>query len=137
MSKYPSLSPYLIVTDAQESISFYQKAFGFVVDEIGKDDNGKIQHVSMFKQNTCIMFCPEGAFGMSKKSPINLNIEIPVTFYVYCDDVDELYKQAISHGAKGTMEPQEAFWGDRFCTVLDKDNYEWSFAKASTNVKTN
>lgn len=131
--KYPNLSPYMIVANAQDSIEFYREAFGFVADEIAKDDNGNIQHVSMFKNDVCIMFCPEGAFGMKKKSPVNLNIEIPVTFYVYCDDVDAIYKQALSCGAKGTMEPQDAFWGDRFCTVLDKDHYEWSFAKSLRN----
>ena len=124
----PQLSPYMVVVDAKASIDFYKKAFGFEIDYISKDDNANPQHVSMKKNDAFIMFCPEGAFGITKKSPVNQAVQMPINMYVYCENTDALYKQAIAAGAKSVMEPQDAFWGDRFCTVLDPDNYEWSFA---------
>ena len=39
----PQLSPYMIVVDAKASIDFYEKAFGFEVDYISKDENNNIQ----------------------------------------------------------------------------------------------
>lgn len=124
----PQLSPYMVVSDAKKSIDFYKKAFNFQVDHILKSDNGDPQHVSMVNDDAFIMFCPEGAFGTTKKSPLNQNIQMPINMYVYCKNVDELYMQAINNGAKSIMEPQDSFWGDRFCAVLDIDNYEWNFA---------
>jgi uncharacterized glyoxalase superfamily protein PhnB len=53
---------------------------------------------------------------------------MPINMYVYCEDADALYKQAIAAEAKTVLEPQDAFWGDRFFSVLDLDNYEWNFA---------
>jgi uncharacterized glyoxalase superfamily protein PhnB len=100
----PHLSPYMVVVDAQASIDFYKKAFGFEVDYIAKDDDLNIQHVSMNKDGACIMFCPEGVFGITKKSPITQSIQMPINMYVYCDDADALYKQAIAAEAKTFLE---------------------------------
>ena len=120
----PHLSPYMVVVDAQASIDFYKKAFGFEFDYIAKDDDLNIQHVSMNKDGACIMFCPEGVFGITWTQ----SIQMPINMYVYCEDTDALYKQAIAAEAKTVLEPQDAFWGDRFFSVLDLDNYEWNFA---------
>lgn len=124
----PQLSPYMVVKDAKKSVEFYKEAFGFEVDYISEDDNGNPQHISMTRGDAFIMFCPEGAFGTMKKSPINQGVQMPINMYVYCEDTDSLYKQALTAGAKTVTEPQDSFWGDRFCTLLDLDNYEWSFA---------
>ena len=124
----PQLSPYMVVVDAKASIDFYKKAFGFEVDYIAKDESNNIQHVSMKKDAAFIMFSPEGSFGDTKKSPVNQNIQMPINMYVYCENTDDLYRQAVTAGAKSVIEPQDSFWGDRFCTVLDPDNYEWAFA---------
>ncbi|XVN42177.1 MAG: hypothetical protein RCG15_05770 [Candidatus Rickettsia vulgarisii] len=59
----------------------------------------------MRKQEAFIMFSPEGAYGSTKKTPKNLGIEIPLNMYLYCEDTDALYEQALAHGAKSIMEP--------------------------------
>lgn len=124
----PQLSAYLTVKDADKSIDFYSQAFGFVIDEVSNDEKGVPQHVSMKKEDAVIMFAPEGAWGSTKKTPANLNVSCPMSLYIYCEDVDKLYKQAISYGAKSVTEPNDSFWGDRFCAVMDMDGYEWWFA---------
>lgn len=124
----PQLSPYFTVQDSEKSIDFYSKAFGFILNQAVKNDNGVTEHTEMKFQDVFIMFSPEGAYGSTKRTPKNLGITIPVNMYVYCEDADALYKQALAHGAKSVMEPMDGFWGDRFCSVLDPDGYEWSFA---------
>lgn len=124
----PQLSPYMTVKDADKSIEFYEKAFGFKVTEAVKDDKGKTQHVSMKMDEVLIMFCPEGAYGTTKRSPKNLGVQMPINVYIYCHDVDKLYKQATDNGAESIVAPNDSFWGDRFCSVLDPDGYEWLFA---------
>lgn len=129
----PGLFPYLTVQDAEKSIDFYHKAFGFSLSsQPGKDEQGKIQHAEMkFGEDVCIMFAPEGSWGSPRKSPIVLGTTPSLVLYIYCEDVDALHKQATAHGAKSTMEPNDGFWGDRICSLTDPDGHEWMFA---TNI---
>lgn len=112
----PQLLPYLAVQDAEKSITFYQEAFGFQLSsEPAKNEQGKIQHVEMqFGEEAVIMFAPEAAcaeMGIQRKAPISLGVMVSLTLYVYCKDVDVLYKKAVENGAKVTMEPNDTFWG--------------------------
>jgi PhnB protein len=124
----PQLSVYFTVRDAEKAIDFYKNAFGFEEIEVSKDASGSIQHVEMKKGEALIMFSPEGAFGcLDKKAPITLGIGMPMNLYIYCEDTDALYRTALEHSAKIITEPHDAFWGDRFCSIIDPDGYEWGF----------
>lgn len=127
----PQLLPYLTVQNAQRAIDFYTKAFGFQLrSDPVKDEKGHIQHVEMkFGDEVVIMFSPEGAYGSTKKAPKTLETSPAITLYVYCQDVDGLYNQAMSNGASSIMEPADQFWGDRSCLLVDPDGHEWMFAR--------
>jgi uncharacterized glyoxalase superfamily protein PhnB len=129
----PGLFPYLTVQDANKSIEFYEKAFGFrLSSQPAQDDQGKIQHAEMkFGNDVSIMFAPEGAWGSPRQTPNSLGITPSLSLYIYCEDVDALHKKAVAQGAKSITDPNDSFWGDRFCTLLDPDGHEWMFA---TNV---
>lgn len=126
---FPGLIPYLTVQDAEKSIEFYEKAFGFKVgSDLGRDEQGKITHAEMSFNDVTIMFTPEGAYGSPNKAPITSGAPACISLYVYCQDIDKLYKQAMSAGAQSLMEPNDAFWGDRVCQVSDPDGFQWMFA---------
>lgn len=129
----PGLFPYLTVQNAEKAINFYTKAFGFEMrSEPAKDEEGHIQHAEMkFGDEAVIMFAPEGAYGSTRKAPITLGVTPSIVMYIYCKDVDALHDQAIAHGAKSAIAPNDGFWGDRFCSLIDPDGHEWMFA---TNV---
>lgn len=76
-----------------------------------------------------IMFSSEGAFCGTTKTPNTLNIECSMNLYLYCDDVDQLYKTSLEQGAISVMQPNDAFCGDRVCKVKDIDSFMWMFAK--------
>lgn len=122
----PQLSVYLIVADVDKSIDFYSKAFGFELSFKTENDPANT-HVEMKKGESVIMFCNKGAFGNTKKTPKELGMACPINSYVYTEDTDALYKTAIECGATSVMEPNDAFWGDRACSVIDQDGYEWGF----------
>jgi len=125
----PWLTPYIVVRDPRASADFYQRAFGFTLHR-QVEDEGAVTHVEMFHKGQLILMCaPEGAFGSTAKSPKTGGFETPQSFYVYCDDVDALYRQATREGARGVMPPDDQFWGDRFCQLEDLDGYRWGFAK--------
>lgn len=49
---------------------------------------------------------------------------MPMSFYMYVEDVDAQYLQAIKNGATSLYEPQDQFYGNRDCGVKDlKGNY--------------
>ncbi|HET7856766.1 MAG TPA: VOC family protein, partial [Gaiellaceae bacterium] len=50
------------------------------------------------------------------------------SIFVYVENVDELYKQAVDAGATSTMEPDDMFWGDRFASVQDPFGHSWTIA---------
>jgi PhnB protein len=127
----PWITPYLTVKDASAALDFYQRAFGFEkrVEMPGPD--GRITHAEMSWRDGVIMMGPEGAYGATTKAPATSGTEAPINIYVYCDDVDALCARAKAAGAKVTSPPQDMFWGDRCCKLIDPSGYSWSFA---TNV---
>jgi uncharacterized glyoxalase superfamily protein PhnB len=122
------LTPYLTVTDAAESLEFYERAFGFGQGEVMADKEGRIVHAGMTWQGrTVVMFSPEES-ETSMRTPVHLGMEIPVSFYLYCADVDALTNRAREAGATILADPEEMFWGDRIARLADPDGYLWVFA---------
>ena len=127
------LTPYITVADADASIDFYQRAFGFERGFTMPDADGRTLHASMdYQGTTLLMFAPEGAWNdTSMRPPVHTNTELPLDFYVYCPDVDALTARAREAGAEVLSEPEDMFWGDRMVRLRDPDGYLWSFA---TNI---
>lgn len=129
----PDLFPYLVARDMKATIDFYKEAFGFELVAAKKEEDredGEIVHAEMKHLSSVIMFCPEESYGSNNKTPATLGVTSPLMLYIYCYDVDALYNQAISNGAKSLEAPNDAFWGDRFCKIVDLNGYEWMFATA-------
>lgn len=127
---YRWLTPYLVVSNIEKSITFYEKAFGFVANRVMKDDDGNIQHVTMdYQGKSIVMFCQEGAFGSTYKTPNHLGIDTPVSLFIYCDNVDNTFEYAMTEGATMIEAPQDAFWGDRYASIKDLDGYCWGLGK--------
>jgi uncharacterized glyoxalase superfamily protein PhnB len=124
----PDMIPYLVVQNAQRALEFYRDAFEFEVMNEMRDDDDNLQHVEMKRGPLVIMFCPEGAMGIPTKAPKTLGIEEPISLYCYVENVDSFHKHAVSKGAESSKEPEDLFWGDRMCALVDPDGYKWSFA---------
>ena len=126
----PWLSPYLTVKDSDAALDFYQRAFGFEKKFAFQGPDGRTAHAEMVYRDALIMFGPEGAGGECK-APATLGVQPPVALYVYCDDVDAIYRRATAAGAKSIKPPEDMFYGDRVCELADPDGYSWWFG---TNV---
>jgi len=125
---YPQLSPYMTVQDADESIAFYERAFGFKLDNEPVREGDAIMHAEMSLGEAKIMFAPEGAFGSPAKTPATTNVPSPIGLYIYVGDVDAFCQHAQQNGAQVAQEPTNMFWGDRMCRVIDQNGYQWTFA---------
>lgn len=124
----PWLIPYLIVADADQALDFYEKAFNFQKVNAVPMENGQTGHAEMKYKDQIIMFGREGAHKPDVFSPKTSGQASPVFLYLYCDDVDALFKQAVSAGATVKIEPEESHWGDRMCSLVDPMGHSWCFA---------
>jgi len=128
----PWLTPYITVGDPESALGFYARAFGFEPKpQPLRNSSGKVIRAEMSYHDAYLMLGAEGAMGSTTRAPKSSGVDCPIGPYLYCEDVDALFEQAVAAGAEVVMPPQEMFWGDRSCSLRDPDGYVWSFA---TNV---
>ena len=138
MSKRPAkpepmswVVPYLTVEDSGKAADFYHNVFGFEVLSKASDDKGRVFHAELKYKDLVIMCGNADMCGAESKTPKQGNYMPPITMYLYCDDVDAMYKKVKQSTATVEAEPADQFWGDRMFRVKDLDGHAWSFA---TNV---
>lgn len=124
------INPYLRVSDVQIAADFYQQAFGFMVRELAAGPDGALCHGELTYQQQLLMI---GNYGndLTQASPKVLGVESPMSLYLYCECVDDFYKNAVQAGAISLEAPADTFWGDRMCRLQDPDGYTWAFATFS------
>jgi PhnB protein len=121
---YHSVTPYLVVGDAARAIDFYKRAFG--ANELVRmgAPGGKIGHAELKIGNSMIMLSDE---LMGNRSPQTLGGS-PVSIFLYVEDVDSVFNQAVNAGAKSDASPTDMFWGDRFGRLTDPFGHIWAIA---------
>lgn len=124
----PWISPYVIVKDVDQAVQFYEKAFGFERLHLVAGDDGTSWHAEVHYKDHLIMFGKSGAYGGKTKAPTDNGVESPINLYLYCEDVDEFYENALKAGAKSLSAPEDTFWHDRMCRLQDPNGYVWCFA---------
>ena len=123
------LTPYLIMRDAEAAAEFYASAFGFEQREVVPGKDGRPMHIGMaYRGKSIVMFASGEGHEGDSASPAETGAVCPASFYVYCENADQLIARAVAAGAKKTMELENMFWGDRIGQVQDPDGYRWTFA---------
>jgi PhnB protein len=123
---YHTVTPYLVVNNAGAAIDFYKRAFG--AQEIMRMDGppGKIAHAELKIGDSMIMLSDEMP-GASCRSPQSLG-GTAAGIFLYVKDVDSVFRQATSAGAKVEMALADQFWGDRYGKLTDPFGHSWSIA---------
>jgi PhnB protein len=129
---YHTATPYLTVNNGARAIEFYKRAFGaqekFRMDAPG----GKIGHSELKIGDSVIMLSDEMPGGTCR-APQSLN-GTTVNVFLYVNDVDSVFNQAISAGAKVDTPVQDMFWGDRYGKLTDPFGHSWSVATHKEDV---
>lgn len=117
---FHTLNAYLFVQDPQGMIDFYEKAF--YAEELSRtinEHNGDIANVILKIGDSCFMLSQaRGQFEGMRTS-----------FYLYVDDVDAIFQNALTHGAKTVFEPADMEYGDRQGGVEDPGGNYWWISK--------
>ena len=129
---YTTATPYLTIRGAAKAIDFYKQAFG--AQELFRmpGPDGKIAHAEILIGNSHIMLADESA-ATETKAPQTLNGSTSGLF-LYLQDVDASFKQALKAGAKESQPLQNMFWGDRFGKLTDPFGHKWMLASRIEEV---
>jgi uncharacterized glyoxalase superfamily protein PhnB len=108
----------LVVADMEATLAFYRR-LGVDIPE-GAESEG---HVEASGGGLRMMFdTVEVVQSFSEWEPPSGGHRIALAFL--CDgptDVDATYADMVDAGYRGSLEPFDAFWGQRYATVLDPD----------------
>ena len=124
---FHTATPYLIIKDAASAIEFYKKAFGATEFERMADPSGKIRHAEIMIGDSPFMITDENEQFPEWLSPQSRG-GTPVHIYLYVEDVDAVFNQAIAAGAKQLLPVQDQFYGDRSGGITDPYGHVWYIA---------
>ena len=117
-SGYNSVSPYLVVSDADATIDFLRKAFDAVEIRRFAGPDGTVAHAEVRVDDSVLMLA-DGSPGWPA---------IPAHVHVYVADVDESYRRAIAAGGVSVREPVRKEDADRRSGVKDAGGSTWWIA---------
>jgi PhnB protein len=115
---YHTITPFLYINDAANLIDFLKSAFDATEKERHSLADGKIVHAEIKIGDSIIMI--GDAHGDMPA--------MPAMMYLYVEDCDAVYKQAIAAGGKSLREPTTEFYGDRSSGIADPSGNQWWIA---------
>lgn len=124
---YHTLTPYLTFRHAKKAIEYYKQLFN-AVKRLVLGNGDKIHHAELQIGDSVLMLADEmpGTEGTSSGGCTSIGLHLYVT------NVDDIYKKALSMGAKSIMEPMDMYYGDRIGSFTDIFGIKWSVA---THIK--
>jgi PhnB protein len=129
---YHTVTPSLTVRNAAEAIEFYKKALGAQELTRMPGPDGKIMHAEL-KIGDSIVFLGEEMPNMGNKSPQTVGAATG-GLYLYVEDVDRAFEQAINAGGKQKMPVTDMFWGDRYGQFADPYGYTWGLSTRTRDM---
>ncbi len=129
---FHSVTPYLTVNDAARAIDFYKRAFG--AQELNRMDapGGKIGHAEIKIGDSIIMLADEMP-GTNTRSPQSVG-STTGGVYLYVENADAVFNQAVSAGAHVEAPLTDMFWGDSYGRLKDPFGHSWSVATHKEDV---
>ena len=110
---FHTVNPYLVVSGAEEVLEFLINAFDAKqVGERFKAPDGKIMHAAV-RIGDSMVEIGDGPEPM------------PMNLHMYVDDVDGMYRRAITSGGVSVREPTTTFYGERSAGVKDPSGTQW------------
>ena len=109
---YRTLSPYLVVEDAESLLAFVSSVFGTEVRRRMTGEAGGL-HAEVGLGDSVLMV------GEGEGNPY------PAMLHVYVDDADAVYERAMTEGAISAVEPHDTSFGDHRAAFHDRWGNQW------------
>ena len=112
---YRTVTPYLLVLDADAELAFLKAAFGATERGCQRNADNTVMHAEVNIGDSLVMLGQAG--GQWKPRPAAL--------YLWVDDVDATYARALKVGATSESEPEDKPYGHRNAGVIDPNGVTW------------
>ena len=128
---YQTVTPHLVVKGGVAAIEFYRNAFGAIELFRMPDPSGRIGHAELKIGDSVVMLADEHP-ELGYLGPQSLGT--PISLMIYVEDVDTVFKRAITAGAEQKKPVKDEFYGDRMGTVIDPFGHIWHIATHKEDV---
>lgn len=118
LNTYRTLTPYLVVSDADVEMRFLKAAFDATETLCHRNPDGKVMHAELTVGDSLVMV------GQASGDWRPLTAAL----YVWLPDVDAAYARALKAGATSQSEPEDKPYGHRSAGVVDKNGITWWIA---------
>ena len=115
---YRTLTPYLVVPDADAEMHFLTTAFGATEASCQRNGDGAVMHAELKIGDSLVML---GQASGEWKA-------LSAALYLWVPDVDAAYARALDAGATSQSAPEDKPYGHRNAGVVDKNGITWWIA---------
>src|SRR6478609_6361018 len=112
---YRTVTPYLVVPDADAELKFLKEAFGAAELECHRRPDDTVMHAELTIGDSLIMLGQAGGQWGPRSA----------AFYLWITDVDATYAKALAAGATSESEPEDKPYGHRNAGVVDRNGVTW------------
>ena len=118
INTYRTLTPYLVVSDADGEMTFLKTAFDATEKSCQRNSDGTVMHAELTVGDSLVMI---GQANAQWKA-------LSAALYVWVPDVDALYARALDAGARSQSAPEDKPYGHRNAGVVDANGVTWWIA---------
>ena len=112
---YRTVTPYLVVSDADAELAFLKAAFGATELNCQRHPDNTVMHAEITIGDTLVMLGQAGGPWMPRTAAL----------YLWVEDVDATYARALEAGAKSESAPEDKPYGHRNAGVIDRNGVTW------------
>jgi uncharacterized glyoxalase superfamily protein PhnB len=129
---YHTVTAHLMLDNAAQTMEWYKKAFG--AEEKGRHlgPDGKVMHAVLRIGNSLVIM---NDVMPGQKGPQAYGGS-PASLWLYVDNADAIFNQAVGAGATVVVPLGDQFWGDRGGAVTDPAGYTWWIATRKEDLTT-
>jgi PhnB protein len=112
---YRTVTPYLVVRDADAELKFLEAAFGAKQSMCQRNPNNTVMHAEVTIGDSLVML---GQAGDQWKA-------LTAALYLWVENVDEIYSKALAAGATSQSPPEDKPYGHRNAGIVDAGGITW------------
>jgi uncharacterized glyoxalase superfamily protein PhnB len=112
---YRTVTPYLVVADADAELAFLASAFGGRETSCHRNPDNTVAHAEVQIGDSLVMLGQAGGAFPPRSAAL----------YLWVDDVDATYARALRAGATSESAPEDKPYGHRNAGVIDQNGITW------------
>ena len=112
---YRTVTPYLVVPDADAELAFLKAAFGATEANCQRRPDNTVMHAEIKIGDSLVMLGQAGGPWKARSAAL----------YLWVENVDATYARALQAGATSESEPEDKPYGHRSAGVVDPNGVTW------------